>query len=93
MEDSFPRRLRRSEASEYLRQHHGVSIAKATLAKYAVVGGGPKFRKFGRVPLYPTDELDTWVASRLSAPLTSTSIELKAGSSTEAYEDVARQRR
>ena len=40
-------RLRRCEASSYLEQHHGLTVAVATLAKYATVGGGPAFNLFG----------------------------------------------
>jgi hypothetical protein len=47
--------------------------APNTLAKLAVIGGGPIFRRIGRVPLYLTDDLDEWVASKLSPPMGSTS--------------------
>ena len=53
-----PIRLRRREASQYLRAHHSVSIAPATLAKLACLGGGPRFRKFNRIPLYDAADLD-----------------------------------
>jgi hypothetical protein len=43
------------------------------LAKLAVTGGGPVFRRIGRVPYYAPNELDAWVASKLSAPMRSTS--------------------
>ena len=66
-------RLRRSEACEYLRIVHGIQIAPATLAKWASVGGGPSFQKFGRWPLYPSQSLDDWAKERLSAPVRSTS--------------------
>src|SRR6266446_5861198 len=65
--------LRRKAASEYLAQNHGVHRAASTLAKLAVIGGGPIFRRVGRVPLYSTADLDDWVASKLSAPMRSTS--------------------
>jgi hypothetical protein len=67
------RLLRRKAASEYLHETHGWNCAHSTLAKLAVVGGGPIFRRIGRVPLYATDDLDKWVASKLSAPMRSTS--------------------
>jgi hypothetical protein len=54
-------------------QNWGVNCAHGTLAKYAVIGGGPVFRRIGRVPLYSTDDLDAWVQSRLSGPMRSTS--------------------
>lgn len=66
-------RLRRWEASDYLRLMHGIEIAPATLAKMASVGGGPGFQKSARVPLYPTDELDRWAIERLGSLRRSTS--------------------
>jgi hypothetical protein len=65
--------LRRKAASEYLRQTHGVERAPSTLAKLAVIGGGPIFCRAGRVPLYSTEDLDAWAASLLSGPMRSTS--------------------
>ena len=67
------RLLRRKAASQYLHETHGLERAPSTLAKLAVIGGGPIFRRINRVPLYSTDDLDGWVASKLSAPMRSTS--------------------
>lgn len=66
--------LRRKAASEYLHETHGFDCAPSTLAKVAVIGGGPIFRRIGRVPLYATDDLDEWVASKLSPRMRSTSV-------------------
>ncbi|MGI4769972.1 MAG: hypothetical protein ACRYGP_33520 [Janthinobacterium lividum] len=66
-------RLRRGEASSYLEQKHGVTVAVATLAKYATVGGGPAFNLFGRFPFYEPAALDTWVAQKLGRAQVSTS--------------------
>lgn len=66
-------RLRRSEVPEYLMAKHGIPVALATLNKMASVGGGPSMRYAGRIPLYDVEDLDRWAASRLSAPVTSTS--------------------
>jgi hypothetical protein len=65
--------LRRAGASAYLRDTHGIERAPSTLAKLAVMGGGPPFRKAGRVPLYAPLDLDAWAASITSAPMRSTS--------------------
>ena len=65
--------LRRKAASEYLHEAHGVERAASTLAKLAVTGGGPVFRHIGRVPLYAPDDLDAWVASKLTPRMHSTS--------------------
>ncbi len=66
------KRLRRSEASEYLKEVHGIERTPGTLSKLAVTGGGPRFQHAGRIPLYPTDELDIWAESILSPLKTST---------------------
>jgi hypothetical protein len=66
-------KLRRKAASKYLHDVHGVDRAPSTLAKYAVVGGGPVFQRMGRDPVYTPHNLDDWVASKLSAPMRSTS--------------------
>jgi hypothetical protein len=70
----MPPRLRRAEAAEYLKGRHGISRTVGTLAKLAVTGGGPAFRKIGqRVVLYDVEELDRWAASLLGEPMRSTS--------------------
>jgi hypothetical protein len=66
-------RLRRWEAAEYLEIRHGLRIAPATLAKLASIGGGPAFNHAGRIPLYPTGELDQWAKNRLGPLVNSTS--------------------
>ncbi len=66
------RYLSRSAASEFL-THNGYPVAKNTLQKYATVGGGPKYRHFGKRVLYTPDELLAWAESKLSAPMTSSS--------------------
>ncbi|GAB4069576.1 hypothetical protein KHC28_15225 [Ancylobacter sonchi] len=70
-------RLRRQEATIYLETVHGILVRPATLAKWAVTGGGPAFQHAGRFPLYPVDELDQWAAAQLSPLRTSTSHEGK----------------
>ena len=66
-------RLRRFEVPDHLERVHGLTIANATLAKLATLGGGPPFFKAGRVPLYPIPELDAWAIARLGKLRTSTS--------------------
>jgi hypothetical protein len=67
------RKLRRKAASKYLFDEHGIVRAPSTLAKYAVIGGGPVFQRMGRDPVYTPANLDAWVASQLSRPMRSTS--------------------
>ena len=71
----WPARMRRKMASEYLFEEHGVSLSPATLAKLAVVGGGPSFRKDGPFPLYERPGLDAFATARLGPLRASTSDE------------------
>ena len=66
-------RLRRWEASEYLRLMHGIEIAPATLAKWVTVGGGPAIQHVNRTPLYSITALDDWANAKLCAPVRSSS--------------------
>lgn len=68
-----PRRMRRVEASHYLKDVHGIDRSPATLAKYATIGGGPKYVKAGRTPLYQTDWLDEYAVAITSRPVRSSS--------------------
>ena len=70
--------LRREAAALYVKEHWGVPCARATLAKLAVVGGGPVYRKAGRTPIYAPADLDAWAQSRIGAPQRSTSDQPKA---------------
>ena len=64
--------LRRRQAAKALTAA-GYTTAEATLATRASRGGGPPFRRFGRVPLYHWGETLDWAKSRLSPPMRSTS--------------------
>lgn len=64
--------LRRDKAAEYLQKNWGFG-AVDTLASLATRGGGPRFRKLGRFPVYTEADLDKWARSRLSDPVSSTS--------------------
>src|SRR4029077_15239649 len=77
------RLLRRSEAARYLSDTWRISHSVATLAKLAVAGSGPEFRKVGRTPLYPQDGLDAYAQSRISRRVRSTS-ELTMSESVQA---------
>ena len=55
-----PRFMRRDAASRYLESVWGIERKPTTLAKLACVGGGPRFVKAGRFPLYRPDWLDQW---------------------------------
>lgn len=67
------RYLRRTEAAAYVRLRWGMPCSRQWLAKLAVTGGGPVFRKAGRTPLYAPADLDAWAEARIGAPQRSTS--------------------
>jgi hypothetical protein len=64
--------LRRKDAAEYLKSRYGFGSV-STLAKLAVFGGGPEFRKAGAMVLYEQSALDAWARARISGPIASTS--------------------
>jgi hypothetical protein len=66
----FERLLNRQEASAFLGER-GYRVAVASLNKWASTGGGPKFRKFGRRPLYAPADLIAWAQARTSPPVRS----------------------
>ena len=69
----IPLNMRRADAARYIREAHGIPCAPTTLAKYAVLGGGPAFRKAGKFPIYSRDDLDAWANQRLGKLVRSTS--------------------
>lgn len=50
--------LNNREAAAFLR------LSPRTLEKQRVVGGGPRFKKFGRRVLYDTHDLEEWANKR-----------------------------
>lgn len=72
---TFTRRipLRRKDAAKYVQDEHGQPCSPKTLAKLAVVGGGPAYRKAGKFPLYEPDDLDEWALAKLSPKMRSSS--------------------
>src|SRR5690606_33827872 len=65
--------FRRSDAAAYVRRQWCIPCAPKTLAKLAVTGGGPPFRKAGRYPLYAPADLDDWAKSKIGPLQRSTS--------------------
>lgn len=72
------RDMTRSEAAQYITDRWFPCSPK-TLAKLAVVGGGPPFRKAGRVPLYSQASVDAWAASKIG-PIVYSTTELAVSS-------------
>jgi hypothetical protein len=52
------RYLTNDEAAAFLR------LSPRTLEKQRVIGGGPRFRKFGRRVLYAIEDLEGWANAR-----------------------------
>ncbi len=65
--------LRRVEAANYVTDRYGFPCSRQWLAKLAVVGGGPLFRKAGRYPIYQPEDLDRWAQARIGPAQRSTS--------------------
>jgi len=65
--------LRRAQAADYVVANFGFPLSAKTLAKLAVVGGGPPFRRAGRFPLYSREDLDAWARAKIGPLITSTS--------------------
>jgi hypothetical protein len=53
-----PRYLTNDEAADFLR------LSPRTLEKQRVIGGGPRFRKFGRRVMYAVVDLEAWADAR-----------------------------
>ena len=66
--------LRRADAAAYITARYGFPCSRQWLAKLAVVGGGPKFRKAGKYPIYDPADLDQWAQSRIGPVQRSTSV-------------------
>jgi hypothetical protein len=49
--------LRRSDAATYITERYGFPCSRQWLAKLAVIGGGPVFRKAGRYPVYEPNDI------------------------------------
>lgn len=64
--------LSRADAAEFLSEQ-GLPISASTLAKLAVVGGGPPFAKFMSRALYQPEDLQEWAARKLSQKRKTTS--------------------
>lgn len=52
------RYLSNAEAADFLK------LSPRTLEKQRVIGGGPRFRKFGRRVVYALEDLVTWAEAR-----------------------------
>ena len=67
-------RLTRKEAAEYLTEVLGTPVSFKTLQKYATVGGGPRYQKFGRRVVYTQEWLREWTESKMGQQVYSSSV-------------------
>ena len=74
MTQELAKYLRRADAAHFVRANWGIPCSTKWLAKLAVIGGGPIFRKAGRFPIYLPADLDAWAEARIGAPRRSTSV-------------------
>ena len=58
-------RLRRPEATRYLRERWAFDFGPTRLARLACIGGGPAYNRAGRAALYDVADLDAWARARL----------------------------
>lgn len=70
--------LTRKQAAEFLTER-GFPVAATTLQKYATIGGGPEYQKFGNRSLYKPEKLIKWAESRIQEPRHNTSELAAAG--------------
>ena len=68
------RDMTRAETAQYI-TNHWFPYSPKTLAKLAVIGGGPPFCKAGRTPLYSEASVDAWAESKIG-PLVRSTTEL-----------------
>jgi hypothetical protein len=64
---------------------HGFKTAPATLAKLAVVGGGPEFIKFGRAVLYSPQTAIAWAKNRAVVCRSTSDVGIPLETETEEY--------
>jgi hypothetical protein len=77
-------KFRRTEATAYLREKHGIDRAAKTLAKLASIGGGPFMTYIGRIPFYTPDALDAYAQKITSRPVRSTADRRQAMAESDA---------
>ena len=82
------RYLRRHEAARYITETWGIPCTAKSLAKLAVVGGGPEFRKAGPFPLYEPGDLDVWCRAKIGPKQKATSD--RVHTSTENFQNRGR---
>jgi hypothetical protein len=90
---TFPKYRNRKAASQYLLEVWGLTRSPNYLAKLAVIGGGPAFRKANRTPLYDDPGLDAYATSIIGPLVRSTSqaqsiAQTKATANAESHQGI-----
>ncbi len=62
-----PTYLRPAQASAYIADKWAIRATPKTLAKWRVIGGGPRWRVASRDILYDPASLDAWATARISS--------------------------
>jgi hypothetical protein len=69
---------RRKPAAKFIRDKYAQPVTDSLLAKLAIYGGGPPFRKIGGEAIYEEGDLDLWAKGRIGPKVHSTA-ELTVG--------------
>jgi|JI10StandDraft_1071094.scaffolds.fasta_scaffold13845_7 hypothetical protein len=64
--ESAKKYLTREEAAEFIGLH-GLPCSPRTLAKLACLGGGPRYRRYGRNAIYTEADLEQWMEQKLDS--------------------------
>ncbi len=59
--------MSREKVAEYVTSF-GLPLTKGTLQKWATVGGGPPYKRFGRSTVYLKEDVDAWIKRKLNQP-------------------------
>jgi hypothetical protein len=68
----------RKGAAKHIKDKYAQPVSPSLLAKLAVYGGGPPFRKTGGEAIYEESDLDLWAKGRIGPKINSTA-ELTVG--------------
>jgi hypothetical protein len=60
---TWPRRLRRNQAAQYLKEVHGIGLTPKTLQNRNAAGKDPRPEYLGTIPYYTPTTLDAFAAS------------------------------
>jgi len=62
---TWPKRLSRKKATQYLREEHGLEIGAHGLDRHAVRGTGPAYSLFRKTSYYTPEDLDRWISASM----------------------------